>query len=269
MLTRTKRLVLLWLSIAVFLALVPVAIAYSLGYRFDSGLKLRKTGGLYIAADISGSEIFINSEFQRKTNLLQAGVFVQNLSPKSYEILVLHENYLPWKKILEVRSHLVAEARALLVPRETNGEILLRGKFKDLKTALTTLGLEENIPDSEVFEKLDSRQSLKLTWERDEKKLKALWLRDSALPYYLQEKEELVLEGKELRNFEFFPKRRDAIIAAFDNGVWAVELDGRDKRGLYPIYKGKAPDFTLLPGEEVLYILDEGVLIRAALSAAQ
>src|SRR3989344_1603003 len=102
MLTRGKRRILFWLSVAFFLALVPVTVLYSLGYRFDRNFVLRKTGGLYIASDVSGSEIFINGELERRTNLLQSGVFVQNLAPNRYKVLVAREGYLGWSKELQI-----------------------------------------------------------------------------------------------------------------------------------------------------------------------
>src|SRR3989344_1667964 len=207
MLTRGKRRILFWLSVAVFLALVPVTVLYSLGYRFDRNFVLRKTGGLYIASDVSGSEIFINGELERRTNLLQSGVFVQNLAPNKYKVLVAREGYLGWSKELQIFSRFVSEARAVLVPAETNGKIILKGRFSGLGGS----------PDSP-------------------------WL---------------------------FPKRRDVLIAAFDNGVWAVELDGHGGRGSYPIYKGKEPDFALLAGDDVLYVLGDGNLIRVSLLAAE
>ena len=291
MLTRGKRRILFWLSVAFFLALVPVTVLYSLGYRFDRNFVLRKTGGLYIASDVSGSEIFINGEFERRTNLLQSGVFVQNLAPNKYKVLVAREGYLGWSKELQIFSRFVSEARAVLVPAETNGKIILKGRFSGLGASHDGLWLIEKKGAREVFqsydpennilgatssspvpalsEKTDSRGYAKAVWNEKSLELKVFWLREALLPYYLQDKEEILLAGKNVRNFEFFPKRRDVLIAAFDNGVWAVELDGHGGRGSYPIYKGKEPDFALLAGDDVLYVLDDGNLIRVSLLAAE
>lgn len=290
MLTRAKRRTLFWLSVVIFLALVPVTVLYSLGYRFDRNFVLRKTGGLYIASDVSGSEIFINGELERRTNLLQSGVFVQNLAPKKYKILVAREGYLAWSKELQIFSSLVSEARALLVPAEVNGKIILKGRFLGVKASSdglwlferkgqreilqfydpesNILGATSSLPLPALLEKTDLRGYAKAVWNEKNLELKVFWLRSAPLPYYLQDKEEILLAGKNVRNFEFFPKRRDALIAAFDNGVWAVELDGRGGRKNYPIYKGKEPDFALFPGSNILYILDDGNLIRVLLSAA-
>src|SRR3989338_6444093 len=78
MLTRSKRKILFWISVLIFLLLVPVTILYALGYRVDPDFSLRKTGGLYISSTFTGSEIFVDKNLQRKTNLLQSGAFIAN-----------------------------------------------------------------------------------------------------------------------------------------------------------------------------------------------
>ena len=292
MLNPLKRKILFWLSVLIFLALVPVTILYSLGWRLDDAWNLKRTGGLYVAADISGTEIFMDGELQKRTNLLQSGTFVDNLAPGKYRVAVLHENYLPWTKELKVFSQLVSEARALLVPRSTNGKVVLKGPFKEIKASfgeglilLTEVRekrtfvhsyspLEEKILKSELKqeteeeilrERLDSRESSKIVWDGAAKTLKASWLKETPFPYYFPAPEETLLAGKEVRNFEYFPKRRDVAIAAFDNGIWTVEFDSRGGRIIQPIYKGKSPYFVLFPGENQLYILDDGILIKASL----
>lgn len=348
MLTRTRRRILFWVSLAAFLLAVPLIILSSLGYRLDSELRLRKTGGLYISSPLSGSEIFVNGDLKKRTNLLQSGIFIQNLSPRTYHVLVLKEGYLPWSKNLEVSAQKVNEARSLLLPQETNGTVLLRGKFskifaspfdeilllvqtRDSKNVLSwylprereflfaeepttsltfkksfeivrfepngaVLKLDGNIrhlkfdlaerrmevveadsaqeesPREEMgyAERRDPRNTILVHWEKEKRELQARWLLGGeSLPYYLKSEEELLIKGKTIRNFEFFPGRRDAILAAFDNGVWAVELDGRDTRQIFPLYKGKEPDFALLPSRKEVYILDDGILIQALLAARE
>ena len=48
---------------------------------------------------------------------------------------------------------------------------------------------------------------------------------------------------------------------AIDNGVYALELDGRGGRMLQPIYKGKQPTFAAFPADKKIYILDDGNLM--------
>src|SRR3989344_4761257 len=69
MLTTLKRKILFWSSIVAFFALMPVVIAYALGYRFDESWRLRKTGGLYVTSDITGSEIRLDNRLIKTPKL--------------------------------------------------------------------------------------------------------------------------------------------------------------------------------------------------------
>lgn len=89
---------------------------------------------------------------------------------------------------------------------------------------------------------------------------------ESDLPYFIYQEKEKTLPFKvftskfQIKNIEFFPGRRDIIIVAINNGVYAMELDGRGGRIIQPIYKGKNPDFALFKGEKKIYVLDDGNL---------
>lgn len=88
---------------------------------------------------------------------------------------------------------------------------------------------------------------------------------ENNLPYFIyQEEEKLpfkIFSSKfQIKNIDFFPGRRDIIITAINNGVYALELDGRGGRMAQPIYKGKDPNFVLFKGEKKIYILDDGNL---------
>ena len=351
MLTRSGRKVLFWSSVVIFIAMIPVAILYALGYRLDDAWSLKKTGAVYVSAEIPGSEIYVDGEFERRTNLLQSGVFVDNLSPGAYEILVLNQNYFPWKKKLEVRSQLVTEAQSFLVPVQTNAKILLRGKFSNLRASpsdpLIILTEEKSgLPTGQAGEKIlrwylplsqeflsdtgsllqyeksfevvrwlpegvilkldgqiyqarfnlsrntativppggvlgskspeeiaenlqrkDSRGELLIQYSPENKTLGAKWISESEPPRYFSGREETLLANHLIKNFEIYTGRRDIVIAAFDNGIWAIEIDGRGGRIIQPIYKGGEPDFAIVSGRKELYILDGGILFAASLTA--
>lgn len=339
MLTQFKRKVLLWISIFAFFILVPVVVLYSLGYRLNDAWQLRKTGGINVTSDITGSEIFLNGELKKTTNLLQKDAFIDNLTPGKYEVEVLADGYLPWIKKLDVSSQLVTDVRPLLIPSETNLEIILRGKFSDIKASpydsliylaeekgsekilrwyipqnkeflsdtgpllkfkkkfelvrwlpegailnldgkiervafnfsqgtvsVVPLGDESGAKDekeiSAAFEKTDSRKNSILKYFPDKKKLEVSWISQSTRPHYFSKETEILFSDKTLRSFDFFPERRDAILAAYDNGVWAIEIDSRGGRSIIPIYKGNSPESALLPTGKNIYILDGGVLIE-------
>ena len=68
-----------------------------------------------------------------------------------------------------------------------------------------------------------------------------------------------------IRNAAFYPNRNDVVIVAVQNGIFALEIDGRGGRSLQPLYKGKNPTFTTYEKESAVYILDEDTLIKIRL----
>lgn len=94
---------------------------------------------------------------------------------------------------------------------------------------------------------------------------------ENELPYFMYNEKKaspplkIIAPRFAVSNIDFFPARRDAIIAAISNGIYAIELDGRGGRSVQPIYKGKQPDFAIFKGEKTIYILDGGNLSRVEL----
>ena len=94
---------------------------------------------------------------------------------------------------------------------------------------------------------------------------------ETELPYFMYNEKKAVPPLKiisprfAVSNIDFYPSRRDAIIATISNGVYVIELDGRGGRAVQPIYKGKQPDFAIFKGEKIIYILDDGNLSRVEL----
>lgn len=115
--------------------------------------------------------------------------------------------------------------------------------------------------------KYDKRERVRLWHNVEKNEIWAEWLKkDTILPYYFLQEKILVFKSKtEIKAFNFFPLRSDLIIFAADNGVFAMELDGRGGRMLQPIYKGKDPTFAVFPSQEYVFILDNGVLSRIEL----
>lgn len=108
---RKRRIVLLFSFIA-FAAIAPALLFYAYGYRLDDNFKIAKTGGLYIFSSVAGAEIYVKDNLEKKTNILQSGLFLQDLTSGIYPVLVAKEGFWPWSKNLHVQAGMVAEARA-------------------------------------------------------------------------------------------------------------------------------------------------------------
>ncbi|MEK9209573.1 MAG: hypothetical protein AAB926_01955, partial [Patescibacteria group bacterium] len=81
---------------------------------------------------------------------LQNNLFIQNLTPRSYSVLVAKEGFWPWFKKVEVEPKMVAEARAFMVPQDPKWDIIANGrKFVSIKIS----------PDQKTIAVLDEKGS--------------------------------------------------------------------------------------------------------------
>jgi len=257
-----------------FLIGIPPLIFYSLGYRWDAGFRLYKTGAIYISSPIVGSKIFVNKKEEKQTNIFQSSLFLQSLKPDKYSILVDKDGYWPWSKNLIVKEQLVTEARAMLIPKEPRGKIVFWENYSPLEVT-KYYEILTNLKDfkNPTYSKLTINQKEEIRWDPKTKKVWVKWLGDKeSLPYFFcddkicGDKIMIFNSTSNIRNADFYPKRRDVAIVAVQNGVYAVEFDGRGgNRNIQPIYKGKEPNFTTYKNDGSIYILEENKLIEIKL----
>ena len=119
---RTRRL-LLAAVVAFFIIATPFVLLYATGFSFDfSAKKFVKTGGFYFKSNPSKAEIFINDKLRGKTSK-----YIRRMIPKEYEIKIQKEGCWSWEKKLNIESHLVTEARnILLIPQNPKIELEAR-----------------------------------------------------------------------------------------------------------------------------------------------
>ncbi len=113
--TRQRTFLLL---IAVFVVSLPFLYLYATGYRFDFAkpTNLVSTGGMYVAVDRTGAEIFIDGELVRETRASRRAFYAQNLDAGTHRVHVQKEGYHTWVKELPVSKRLVTEAEAFNLP---------------------------------------------------------------------------------------------------------------------------------------------------------
>ena len=69
--------------------------------------------------------------------------------------------------------------------------------------------------------------------------------------------------AKKPTNLGFLPGYEGVIIVAFENQVFAVQLEENPDKGVQMIYKGKKPDFRIVDG--VVYIKDGSYIAEVSL----
>lgn len=104
--------------VVVFLVVLPFLYLYATGYRFDmrKPTNLVSTGGIYIAVDRTGAEIYIDGELVRETRVFRRAFYAQRLDAGTHRVHVQKEGHHTWVKELPVTKHLVTEAEAFNLP---------------------------------------------------------------------------------------------------------------------------------------------------------
>jgi hypothetical protein len=117
-LSYTKRRRTFFFLLAIFVVSLPFLYLYATGYRFDpkDPNALVGTGGIYVAAERTGAEIYIDDELVRETRVFRTAFYAQNLEPKTHRVHVQKEGHHTWVKELPVTSHRVTEAQAFNMP---------------------------------------------------------------------------------------------------------------------------------------------------------
>ena len=282
----------------VFLAIIPIILLYTNGYRINSKFEIVETGGIYIYSPQAGSDIYINNKKKDETTIFNKDIFVQNLKPGTYKILIAKVGFWPWAKEVEVKERHVAEAIAFLIPKQpdwkiipkyinndknkkattspaTEGEInpvysktlkLFKEKY-DEKTQIAS-SANSGTTTKNKMEELSKRKKIRL-W-RDDTQIFATWLGDEKyIPNYFCRINEcqntiLVFSGtEEIRSLGFYPGRDDVILIAIGNGIYALEIDSRSYQNFQPLYKGTAPIFVL--NGKTLYAKDKNLIFSLTL----
>lgn len=260
-----------------------------------------RAGGIFIRSlPATGNRIYIDGKFAHDTTLLSRNLFLQGLTPRVYNIRIEKDNYFDWEKSLQVLPERVTEVHALLIPKNPDeGLVLLHGDYTSMRFANTqkNILILTDRKKREQFFSTDSKTLIPLpgkiatsspvvpehvktamlavkadgydydsaeervTWWRNNS-IRVRWLKGpDFLPYYTEESEiEIYSAPSVIRQVVFYPGQ-DAVIAAYSNAIMVIELDGRGKRNMYPLYKGKEPYFEVDGTEKMAYLLDAGNLI--------
>ncbi len=121
---KRKRITLIIVLTILFLIVAPLAISYSLGWRFDwQEREITRPGIFFFKTRPNSAEVFINQESKDKTDFFFGSVVIENLLPKKYQVEIKKEDYHSWKKTLEIKRGEVTEAKNIvLIPKNPNFE---------------------------------------------------------------------------------------------------------------------------------------------------
>ncbi len=115
------RTIFFFALLLIFLAITPIIIFYSQGYRFDwKQWKVLETGGIYLKTSVPGASVYIDNKFSNRTGqLLTYDFLTQNLLPAKHNIRVEKAGYFSWEKNLLIQEKMVTQAQIILFPEKT------------------------------------------------------------------------------------------------------------------------------------------------------
>lgn len=120
------RQILPWLFIAIFLALAPVLVFYTAGYRYNSKKgQIERNGTLIVDSFPKGAQILMDGQ---DTNQVTPYTF-QNITPGRHTVLMQKTGFHSWEKTLDVTSERVTFANRLWLWRESDPVVSLTRPF--------------------------------------------------------------------------------------------------------------------------------------------
>jgi hypothetical protein len=283
---KIRTLLFLILSL-IFVIISPVLILYSLGYTFDFEKKaFVKTGILFVQAKPTQVQIFLSGEYKKKTDRIFGKAKISRLIPKKYLVELKKENYLPWKKELEIEEGKVTEVLGVILfpekisfkESEKKEEFFLRKSQKNLvpcqvifpefKECQNRIYFPKKIGDFEIF--LEGKDVFLFSFDKGKEKILENFLSwdekgEKILVFSQKEIWEINPGGKNLL-FRTTEEIQDAvflnenyIVFSLSGKIIILETDTRDKSNFYEIAKFENPKLAVNSKNQIL-VLDKDKL---------
>ena len=108
----SKRFIITVITLLVIVAAAAVAIFLAKGYTFSSKEKwIVGTGILTISSSPDAASVFMDGHLTTATNTT-----ISSLSPKTYDVKIVKEGFIPWQKQVSIKEGLVTEVKVTLFP---------------------------------------------------------------------------------------------------------------------------------------------------------
>ncbi len=123
---KKRTILLIIISISCFLTIIP-AILYSIGWRIDfTEIKIVRAGSFYFRiwprnVEISLTPIYKDNPVQKEAitrRTLFSSIYIENILPKEYEIIIEKEGFYPWKKILKLHPGKITESKNITLVKK-------------------------------------------------------------------------------------------------------------------------------------------------------
>ena len=275
-LPRGRRRMYFQLLVAVFVVAVPLLFLYATGYRFERITGLMETGGIYVGAELSGAEIYLNDTLVHETGTFRHAFYIPDLDPGKYTISVSKPGYYSWGKTLEVYAQIVTEAQAFNLPKDPPLELIPQTFTNQTTNATTTVLLSNPVYEETkalfaTTTATTTKESRGMQLSDDGAHIVARWLRTAeSAPFYFCVREgecvdhiPLNTKGEQPSYFDFFPGTTDLVLVTLPDGVYATEFDNRSGQNIQPLYLAPHADFRVIDG--VIYVKTDDRIYKVEL----
>lgn len=141
-----------------------------------------------------------------------------------HNIVISKENFWPWIKNIEIKRKTLNEINPFFIPQNTSGFLIGES---DLEYANILSRFEKNLISAEALNKITNAN--------------------------------LELKSK-IKAIDFYKNRKDVVLVALPDGIYALETESKNIQNFQPIYKGQNPLFVK-KDDSVIYILDNNNLM--------
>ncbi len=157
--TRTKRRLIFYLFILIFVLATPATIFYASGFSFDwQNWQLLKTGSFYFDSLPKEANISIKDLPDDTTP-----AYIGRLLPRRYAITISKDSFQDWNKNLDITPQVATEARSIfLAPKEPKITKVADNATSALEYFLTA---EQKITEQKILENASSTIAQAAAWK--------------------------------------------------------------------------------------------------------
>ncbi len=244
---------LLYLSfILAFLIITPLLILYSLGYTWQGGFKLQKSGILIIKTEPRGAYISLNNKkiqnfwnhfFFNEQNYTKTPAQIKNLKAGEYNIKLELPGYWPWSKKLTILSGQTTFAEDIFLFKKDQASLITSMFDKNISlspdknffvinasSSLKIINLNNN--ETRIFKTTSANNTNhKIYWSPNKKQimynLHIYSLNNNIPPLNLKK-----LIGDKLDNFTWSNSQDKLIYYTFQNKLYSFDLNTNNNEAL-------------------------------------
>jgi hypothetical protein len=212
---------------------VIVVAAFVVMLAIGYGIWSSETSGDFtVTAPLYATDIFVDNG--KAATLKNPGDKMTFTYPAGKHIVIVSRGgYWPWKKDLNIVAKQNIALSPFLVEQEINPEKITQLSFSD-----NVITLSEEYSDALAL-------------------FKNLSISDEMLPLVA------ATNLKDVRAADYFPGRKDVLLVAVKDGIFAIDAVQKDPRNFQPVYKGTSPVFVKT-ANDVLLVKDGDSIFRIA-----